>query len=306
MTESVNFNIPLKGRFVSGDMTQTRQKDYQGKPIEPNKQRVEFGIAYPKAEFWNWLTQTFYPGPLAQALAGQGQAMQLATAWFQNGFNGFSMKIDDGDKPNARGGINENTKGCFVVYFNAINPPQVYVGATPETLTQVDTSECKRGYYIMMSGNIRFNEKMPPQIGIYMNAGAVWLVEKGAEIVGGIDAASAFAGVALPPGMAPVDLSNGAGAAFGAPPMPQMPQMPGMPPMQQAAPAMPGFPGAPAPVQMAPVGLPGQASMPPAAPPQTAFPGSAPVAPYYGAMQPGQPPAAAPLPGLPGLPGLPQ
>lgn len=294
MTESVNFNIPLKGRFVSGDMTQKRQKDYQGKPIDPDKQRVEFGIAYPKAEFWNWLTQTFYHGPLAQALAGQAQAMQLATAWFQNGFNGFSMKIDDGDKPNARGGVNENTKGCFVVYFNAINPPQVYVGATPETLTQVDTSECKRGYFVMMSGNIRFNEKMPPQIGIYMNAGAVWLVEKGAEIIGGIDAASAFAGVALPPGMAPVDLSNGAGAAFGAQQMP---------PMQQAAPAMPGFP-APAPAQMAPAGLPGQGFTPPTAAPQTAFPGNAPAAPYYGAMQPGQPPSGpAGLPGLPGLPG---
>ena len=268
MTDTVNFNIPLKGRFVSGDMTQKREKDYRGNAIAPDKQRVEFGVAYPKAEFWNWLTTVFYPGPLAQALAGQAQAMQLATTWFQNGFNGFSMKIDDGDKPNTKGNINENTKGCFVVYFSALNPPQVYVGATPETLNQADTSECKRGYYVMMSGNIRFNGKMPPQIGIYMNAGAVWLVEKGAEIVGGINAATAFAGVALPPGVAPMDLSNGAGAAFGAP----SPQMPGM---QQAVPGMqqavPGFPppqtSAPGPVQTAPVGLPGQASTPPAAPP---------------------------------------
>lgn len=286
MTETIPFNIPLKGRFVSGDMTQKRQKDKDGRPIDSDKQRYEFGIAYPKSEFWQWLTTVFYPGTLTQALAGHPQAMQNATNWFST-FSGFSMKISDGDAPNAKGTVNENTKGHFVVYFQSINPPPVYMGATPDTLQQVDTAECKRGYYVLMSGTIKFNELNPPNNGLYMNAGNIWLVERGAEIAGGmVDAATSFAGMALPPGVQPMSLNPAAAASFGGAPT-----------------AQPGFP-APAPAQMAPAGLPGPGSMPPAAAPQTAFPGSAPAAPYYGAMQPGQPPAAAHgLPGLPGLPG---
>lgn len=289
MTETIHFSIPLKGRFVSGDMTQKRQKDKDGRPIDPDKQRYEFCIAYPKADFWQWLTAVFYPGPLTQALAGHPQAMQNATNWFST-FSGFSMKINDGDAPNARGTVNENTKGHFAVYFQSMNPPPVYMGATPDTLQQVDTVECKRGYYVMMSCAIKFNELTAPNNGLYMNAGAVWLVEKGAEIAGGmVDAATSFAGMALPPGVQPMSLNPGAAASFSG-----APQMPG---------AAPGFP-APAPAQMAPAGLPGQGFTPPTAAPQTAFPGNAPAAPYYGAMQPGQPPSGpAGLPGLPGLPG---
>ena len=310
MTEHVNFNIPLKGRFVSGSITEKRSKDWQGGAIAPDDQRYEYAVAYPKSEFWAWLTGPFWSETLAKALAGAPQALQAAQAWFGNGFNGFSMKMDDGDKPNSRGGINENTKGCFVVYFSAMNPPQCVIGASAQALTQIDAAEVKRGYYVMASGTIKFNEKSGAQIGIYVNGSHLWLLERGPEILGGMDAATAFAGLALPPGVTPIDMSGGAAGAFGAAPgLPQMPGTPGAAPAPaQMAPPM-GLPGAaPAPAQMAPAASPVPGFMPPAAPQQTAYPGSAPaVQPYYGAMQPGQPPAqahAAPV-GLPGLPPLP-
>lgn len=310
MAETVNFNIPLKGRFVSGSLTEKRSKDHEGKPIEPEDQRYEYAVAYPKGEFWAWLTGQFWTETLAKALAGAPHALQLAQAWFGNGFNGFSMKMDDGDKPNRRGGINENTKSCFVVYFSAMNPPQCVIGASAQALTQIDAAEVKRGYYVMASGTIKFNEKSGAQIGIYVNGSHLWLLERGPEILGGVDAATAFAGLALPPGVTPIDMSGGAAGAFGA--APGLPPMPGMQPAApaQMAPTMGMQPAAPVPAQMAPAASPVPGFTPPGAPQQTAYPGSAPaVQPYYGAMQPGQPPAQAPaaapvgLPGLPPLPG---
>lgn len=284
MAETVQFNIPIKGRFVRGSMTEKRTTDKDNRPIPEDKQRYEFGVAYPKAEFWAWLTGPFWTGTLAKALAGAPQAVQAAHAWFGNGFNGFSMKISDGDAVNVHGQVNDNTKGCFVVNFSSTYAPNCYAGATPETLTQIDTAEVKRGYYVMMSGSVRFNGLNPPNVGIYMNSGAVWLVEKGPEISGGgVNPAAAFAGVTLPPGVGPVDLSGGVGAQF-----------------------VPGLPGAaPVPAPMAPAASPVPASMPHSVPPTTAAPGSAPalpgVVPYYGAMNPGQPAAAPSLPGLPPL-----
>lgn len=295
MADIINFNIPIKGRFVSGSMTEKRSKDWENKPIAPDDQRFEFAVAYPKQEFWTWLTQTFYPGPLATALTGFPHAMQAVQQWFGNGFNGFSMKMDDGDKPKRDGKVNQNTQGCFVVYFASMVPPTAYIGATPQTLTQIDTTEVKRGYYVLMSGSIKFNEKSGTQMGIYVNAGSVWLVERGPEISGGVDPETAFAGVTLPPGVAPLDLSNGAGAQFGG-------GVPGLPPQTAQA----GFPpavaqSAPVHTQTAPAALPGQGSMPQSVPGMTASPGNA--QPYYGAMQVGQPPAQAGVPGLPPLPG---
>lgn len=295
MAESTPINTPV-GRFVSGSLTEKRDKDINQRPIDPEKQRYEFGLAVLKNDpalpaFMQTVADAAKAG-----YANNPAILQRIDTWFQT-MSGFSMKISDGDKPNSQGRVNENTKGHFVIWFSTSLP----INCCNTQNIQIDPASIKRGWYVDIAGTVNVNTLVDHNAGIYMNPSWVRLVGEGDEIVGGISAGDAFAQAAppaaLPPGARPVGSTPQAPAAAGAP-----------------GAGMPGTPGnpAPAPAPTDPAAMPGPATMPSTAPAPTASPGSAPAYPqHHGVMQPGQPPAqpaapAAPPAGVPGLPGMPQ
>ena len=272
MTEKTPIYIP-RGRFVSGDLLEMRTKDNSNRPIKPEDQRYEWGIAVPKnspdlpATFQTMLTcaQTGY--------ASRPDIVQRATDWFQT-MTGFSMKVSDGDKPAASTGkVNENTVGHYVFWFSSQYPPQT----CDHTNTQIDAVQVKRGYFVDVSGTVAVNGLLDHNAGIYLNAQWIRLLDYGPEIVSGISANDAFAGHAAPaPTSAPV-----APAAAGMPGQGQ--------PDPNPTPAPVADPMASAPTPAAPAPQP--------APAPTASP----------ATNPAHPPATdvlapAPAPVLPGMP----
>jgi hypothetical protein len=304
MAESQHFYTPVVGRFVAHSLTEKRSRDHENKPIAPEDQQYQINVAFPKAEIWQWLTTEFY-GKVLESIGNHTDARNRVAAWFQNGFQGFSMKIYDGDKPSQRGTVNENTKGCLVFSFTSKDVPQCVAGPAK---TPVDAEVIKRGYYVQVAGSLKFNEKTGAQMGIYMNMNIVWLVAEGDAIVGSVDPETAFGGApaapALPPGARPLGAASGAAAAFGAPaPQPQQYAAPAPQPQQYAAPAPQPQQYAPppnaalvgAPMVAAPMPGTGFAPPPATAPQMTASPisGAPPaVAPYTGAMQFPLPPGA--------------
>lgn len=244
MSDRLEFFTPVVGRFVNGSITEKRTKDSDNREIPADKQRYEFGVAFEKAAIWPMLTEQWYPF-LGTALARDQNAMQRMTNWFST-MQGFSMKVSDGDAPNARGAVSEHTKGCFVIYFSSMYPPKA-VGPDP-MFTEIDPAMIKRGFYVQVAGNIGSNEQPGDRAGIYVNGNVMRLIAEGDEIRGGVDAAAAFGGAAaptaLPPGARPLGSTSGMGSAFGAPA--GLPGLPGgAPALVQTAPAaMPGIPGA--------------------------------------------------------------
>lgn len=264
MTEQrLDFVSPI-GRFVNGSLTEKRTKDNEGRPIDDQKQKFEFGVAFPKADIWPLLSERFYPWLANQASRDQN-AMSRVQNWFST-FDGFSMKIGDGDRQNQKGQYNENTRGCFVMYFSSSWAPQT----VDPTNQNINAELVKRGFYVQVAGNITTNgDKHSPfqagdRAGIYLNGQFVRLVAEGDEIRGGPDAATVFGDspvpTALPPGARPLGSTSGAAGAFSQPPQQGFQQ----PPQQQY--------GAPAPAPMAPVAVAQQ----PAVQPQTASHGSYP------------------------------
>ena len=256
--EPLSFFAPVRGRFISGDMDKLRTRDHQNKPLDPEKQSYDFGIAFPKAEIWSLMAEKFYPY-LAQAFASDAQAMQRLQMWFQQpglpgAQGGLSMKIGDGDKPSATTGkVNEHAKGCFVFYATSFGmgataePPKAVAGPSHDKLVQIDISQIKRGDYVTFHGSINPNGLQGNNCGVYLNCDTVWKLADGDPIAGGIDPTQAFAGAAL---TGSFDPSGGAAAGFGTPAF---------------------TPSAPAPGPMAPAGLPGAApALPGAAPGGTA------------------------------------
>src|SRR5690606_28940304 len=105
-TMSENIILP-PARFVWGSLTDLQKSDHRGQPLEEAKQHFIAGLAIRKddpaisgvmSQIWN----------IANSVYGNYPAVQNFD------LNGFSWKIDDGDKPNAKGQINENTQGCYV------------------------------------------------------------------------------------------------------------------------------------------------------------------------------------------------
>lgn len=259
--ERLNITIP-PGRFVSGSLTEKRTKDLDGRPIEPEKQRYEFGIAVRKDDP-NLLP--VIQAIAAHAKAGYSNAPHIQTRiddWF-NTMSGFSMKISDGDKPNAKGVQNQNTVGHFVFWFSTALDVKTCVSPTN---AQIDPTGIKRGWYVDVFASVASNGLQDRNAGIYLNPEWVRLLGEGDEIVGGLSAEEAFgsaAPAALPPGARPIGST------------PQAPASAGMP-----GGGMPGASANPTPaqahVQTAPAGMPG-AGMPgggmPGAQQPTASPG---------------------------------
>lgn len=311
MGQKHQFFTNAVGRFVSGSLTEKRTKDVNGRPIPEDKQKFEFGIAFQKTDpDMQRLFGEFYTFISAQWAADQNK-IQALNNWFQT-FQGVPMKISDGDAPNARQQTNENTAGCFVFWFSSTYPIKCCDPANQE----IAAESVKRGYYVQMAGNIADNG-LPWQAdgkgaGIYMNPSVVRLVAEGEQIVGGIDAATAFGGTVapaqgqLPPGAVPLGTAVTQTPAAPGAPMAQ-PTIPGQP---AAAPTQPAAPQAPQAQPGLPAGGPG--TLPNLAAPQTApaptgapagVPGTTP-APHTAILNAPQTPAAPTgAPGLPGLPG---
>ena len=262
MSERLDFFTPVVGRFIGGSLTEKRTKDSDNREIPADKQRFEFAVAFEKQAIWPMLVEQWYPF-LATELARDQNALTRMTNWFST-MDGFSMKVGNGDKPNAEGRVNEHSKGCFVMYFSSLFAPKT-VGPDP-AFTEIDPLTIKRGFYVQVAGNIGGNEQPGDRAGIYLNGNVVRLIAEGEEIRGGIDAAAAFGGAAaptaLPAGARPLGSASGVGAAVGG-----GTQM--------------GLPGAPAPVPTGHAGMPGL----PGAVPTTASVGSAPgVVPHTGIL----------------------
>jgi len=239
MTERLNFHTPA-GRFVSGSLTQRRDKDQNNRPIEPDKQRFEFGVAIRKDDpgLMPMLQQI---GQYAKAAYSHQPAIQARIdQWFTT-MTGFSMKISDGDRPAANGKTNPNMVGCFVVWYSTA----MDILAANSANQQIDIASIKRGWYVDVSSNVSINGLIDHNAGVYMNPNCVRLIGEGDEILGGmtVDAAlaNAPAPAQLPPGARPVGSTPQAPASSGAPGTGLL----GVPPVGAApaqAPAVPGLP----------------------------------------------------------------
>jgi len=207
MTDKLQFYTPV-GRFVSGSMTEKRDKDIQNRPLDPDKQRYEFGLAIRKDDpgLMPLLTQInqYALGAYAHAPAVQHRI----NGWMQT-MSGFSMKISDGDKPNAKGHVNQNTAGHFVFWFSTA----LDIKACDTANQEIDLQSVKRGYHVIVSGTCVVNGLLDDNAGIYMNPSWVMLHSEGDEIQGGISAEDAFAGMTvpttLPPGARPLGSNAG-------------------------------------------------------------------------------------------------
>ncbi len=261
MSQNFQFNIGSVGRIISGSVSQKRTKNMSGHPIPEDDQKYEFGVAWPKGDqhFDQFLSQ-LWQFVSANWANDQSKLAALQTAWGK-GFQGLSLKINDGDKPNSKGQINENTKGHWVVWFSS----SFDVPCCNPGFQQIDPETVKTGYYVMMSGSMKDNGQALPHAGVYMNASHVMLVAEGEVIQGGIDAETAFNGVVVPtnlpsgarplgtqmgmqPPGAPVPQPPGAGQSVPVPPQmapadpPQPPGTPQLPTVPQQGNAYPSDP----------------------------------------------------------------
>lgn len=298
MADRMQFFTPV-GRFVSGDLVTKRDKDHQNRPVAPDKQTYQFGVAIRKDD----------PavGPLIQQIATHAYSYyqtkaphvaQRVVNWMQT-LDGFSMKISNGDAPNQRGQVNQNTVGCWVFWFST---GLDIVGSIAPSNAQIPVAQIKRGWYVDVAGSVAVNELTDDNAGVYLNPTVVRLIAEGDEIVGSVDPQQIYANhaapVQLPPGARPIGSTPQPGAGAGLPGT----GMPGIggggvgTQQQVAGPgvggAMPGFSGAPAtPGQGLPQGAPG--GMPP----------------FPGAGQPGTSTASPSNTGFPqhtGILGMPQ
>lgn len=257
-----NFTTPV-GRLVGGDIFQSRDKDFEGRPLttRDNKPRVEhvIAVAFPKSDS---KTEEIRREIYAAAVEGfptlfPGGQCVLPT---------FSFKWVDGDStvPNQRGVKpceKEGYPGHWVISFKSSFAPKVY-GPTQEPI--VDPKAIKRGDYIRVGVSARGNASQSKP-GVYLNHSMIQFCGYGEEISTGPDAATVFA--------APIQLPAGASATPMAPPggMPSGMPMPApgvamsMPATGMGMPA-PGVPMGMAPAPMAGFGM----APPPAAPPPPA------------------------------------
>ena len=202
-------------RLVSGSVTEkvTKDRNNNNAPIPEDKQRYEFGVAMRKddPDTTNLINQIH--NFLAAEWANDQGKIAALNAYWSNGCQGISLKIKDGDIPNAEGKLNENTQGCFVFYFSN------WGGQLPRTVDpanqDIPGSAVKRGYYVQIAGSVKDNGEAYStnprhnRCGAYLDSTVIRLVAEGDIITGGIDADTAFGGttatgVALPVGARPL------------------------------------------------------------------------------------------------------
>lgn len=332
MAQSAMIYTPLM-RFVSGDMDKLREKDHKDRPIAPDKQAYEFGLAIAKDH--PGLPDMFKAicAHLWQECAAQPailQKIQTAMQYFPlyvtshnpQAMDGFSWKIWDGDTPDREGKVNENTRGHWVFFFKSRFP----ISCGNAQNAEIPVTAIKRGDFVDLAFQCAWNGLFgADDAGVYLNPKVVRLQFEGDPIGGGqMSASQAFANApqqqyqmpagAKVPGAVPLSAANPMAMPGGAP-MPSGVPQPGFPTTgmptgpapsavpQPATPA-PGMPPAAGAFPSNQPGFPAAAATGPAAP--AAFPGGNAPAPtgYPTNVQPhpsfAAGPAAAPMPGYPG------
>ena len=265
--ENTPFQGVMTGRLVQGDCFVAQTKDAQGNlrvvKTGPNAGQPApqyfVAVAYRKDDpewpaFFNLLLTTskqewpnLFPATSpAENLFGVMHGKPVNPQ--------FSFKVVDGDGLDQNGKSNSDKEGFaghWVVRYASSYAPKVVRPTGPGTWEVMafdpatgQKSPIKRGDYIRVAGSVAGNNN-PQRPGIYVNLNMIEFVGQGDEIVGGPDAATAFATPAqLPPGARPVGAPPVGGA-----PAPTPPATGGapMPPATGNAPVAPAAPAAPPP-----------------------------------------------------------
>lgn len=294
------FTTPV-GRIVQGDVFVAQTKDQQG-----NLRTVKSGpnIGQPAPQFfvavaipklnpsnpaeWNpeWLG---FMSMLYRAATTEWPTMFNAATPDANVFGilakppvnpVFTFKVKDGDGLDRNGKSNaekEGFPGHWIVSFASSYAPKVVRPSSPgvwETLTWEPNSgtpcPVKRGYYVRVAGSVTGNDS-PNTPGLYVNLDMIELVGHGPEIIGGPDAASAFATpAALPPGASAIPMATSGAMPAATPPVPGAPASPPAPAAAAAIPSPAAVSSAPAnpaaPGYTGYMGVPGAEAGAPAAP----------------------------------------
>lgn len=284
------------GRLVWGDPTKPRAKtDQQNNPVLKQDgtpvMQTSFGVAYPKAEF----QQFIWPAMAAEAQKGYPQGFPPT----------FSWKFVDGDTVDKQGkpySAREGYAGHMVLAVSTeLTPPGIFKFENG-AYRQMQPNEVNCGDYVRVGLNFKVNipRDRTHTPGVYVNPLAIEHVGYGQPIQTGFqaDPNALFGGqqATLPQGASATPVAAAAPAAMpgmgmGAPQPQGMPgQMPGAPmqqPQQQYAPQP----------QMPPMGQPPmqQPQMPPPAHDFVQNAGMAPAP--QGMPQPQGMPGAAPFPG---------
>jgi hypothetical protein len=297
MAQSAIINSMLM-RFVSGDMDKLREKDHKQRPIAPDKQSYEFGLAVAKTDpalpamfqaicAHLWQECSAQPAILKKIETAMQYFPLYVTSHNPQAMDGFSWKIWDGDKPDDEGKVNENTRGHWVFFFKSKFP--IVCGNSQNA--EIPVTAIKRGDYVDVAFQCAWNGLTgADEAGVYLNPKVVRLQFEGPAIGGGqISVKDAFAQAPQPQYQMPA----GAKAPGALPSMAPNPMaMPGGAPMPTGQ--APGFPS---------TGVPNNGQF--AAPATAPVPGmtSAPLPAPHNAQPsnpaPGFPAAAAPGPGAP-------
>lgn len=272
------FTTPV-GRWVSGSLSQYKDKDDRGNPYQyktgknagKNYGNFSIGVAFPKGPEaaqpygpLNW-TQTAWGAQLAGVgTRFRADAMNLGA--------GFSWKVEDGDSqvPNTKGVKpcdRDGWAGHWVVFFSM----NVALGADgkPERLpcplytlmddkapgqrlrapAPITIDRIKRGDYVQVSCDVRPNGEVQKP-GVFVSANALCLLGYGEAIVGGFDVATAGFGqdAALPPGASMTPTAGFVPPVQGALPPTSAPTAPVLPPTGGTANLPPPLPLAANPV----------------------------------------------------------
>jgi hypothetical protein len=306
MAQSAIINSPLM-RWVSGDLDKKRDKDHKQRPIPPDKQMFEIGLAVAKdnpglpamfqaicAHLWTECAQ--HPHIQQKIQVAMQYFPLYVTSHNPQALDGFSWKMWDGDKPNAEGQVSEYSRGHWVFYFKSQYP---FTCGNAQN-AEIPVTALKRGDYVDMAFTCSWNGLFgADDAGVYLNPRVLRLQFEGPAIGGGaMSPAEAFANAPQPQYQMPVGAKvPGALPSHAANPM----AMPGGAPMPgQGA---PGFPAGLTPQAGAPTTAPGGFA-PTHAAPAMASPSSAPG--FPAAAVPGQgAPAAFPGGNAPSPTGFP-
>lgn len=271
------FLVTPLGRLTRGSLTERAKTDYDGNPYADGEGPFELGIAIRKDDP---ATGEFLGKLYQKAVADAPNLKQKIDAEWQSGFTmgAFRFKVRDGDKPNQKGQVNQNTVGHYVLNLSTNLPIKFtytdqyglkltdVMGQAIPPRTEISPDKIKIGDYAHVAISAKYNGKIDHTAGLYLSQSAVMLAGYGEAISGGLSIDEAFA--AVPTGTLPAGASVAVPAGMGVAPAPTG----GLPVPPASAPAMPA---APAPV---PAGAP---TLPTASPtnvqPHTAFLQNAPV-----------------------------
>lgn len=235
--EAIIFITPV-GRIVWGSVSERATKDYDGKDYAPGTGPYQFGLAIRKDDPGvNDMLGKIYNQAVAGYPNNAAMAQRIQNEW-QSGFAGlsFRFKIKDGDKPNAKGQMNDNTKGCWVFSLSTT----LDFKACNAQGQEISRAEIETGYYVDLNVSVRVNENTDGTAGVYINPNVVRLIAFGEKITGGMSIEDAFKGHAaptiLPPGASATPLAPAGGMSVpGAPaaaqpaPTPAASPAPGLP-----------------------------------------------------------------------------